>query len=184
MLLLVNFVSGFRLEFMYMSFIESIRSRLFHLHGFQLLVLLPQCIEITCFVCTKRINLVILKQSSDRLVIIAKGFSKVPNLHMLIKPKNLRIFQNLGSRDFWRIANSVLNKGKSAIPPLFNGQRCCLLHLIRQNCLLKTFLRTNLDDSGISSPVFFSITNFKLHNISVTPKMVKKVNFLGGYNEP
>ena len=23
--------------------------------------------------------------------------------------------------DFWRIANSVSNKGKSAIPPLFNG---------------------------------------------------------------
>ena len=28
--------------------------------------------------------------------------------------------QKLGSRDFWQIANSVLNKGKSAIPPLFN----------------------------------------------------------------
>ena len=23
--------------------------------------------------------------------------------------------------DFWRIANSVSNKGKSAIPPIFNG---------------------------------------------------------------
>ena len=29
--------------------------------------------------------------------------------------------QKLGSRDFWRIANSVLNEGNSAIPPLFNG---------------------------------------------------------------
>ena len=29
--------------------------------------------------------------------------------------------QKLGSRDFWRIENSVLNKGKSAIPPLFNA---------------------------------------------------------------
>ena len=29
--------------------------------------------------------------------------------------------QKLGSHNFWRIANSVLNKGKSAIPPLFNG---------------------------------------------------------------
>ena len=28
--------------------------------------------------------------------------------------------QKLGSQDFGRIANSVLNKGKSAIPPLFN----------------------------------------------------------------
>ena len=54
--------------------------------------------------------------------------------------------------------------------------RCCLLHLIQQNCLLKTFLRTlNLDDSGISLPVFPSRTNLKLHNIFVTLKMVKKV---------
>ena len=34
---------------------------------------------------------------------------------------------------------------------------------------------SNLDDSGISLPVFTSRTNLKLHNISVTPKMVKKV---------
>ena len=34
---------------------------------------------------------------------------------------------------------------------------------------------SNLDDSGISFPVFPSRTNLKLHNISVTPKMVKKV---------
>ena len=33
----------------------------------------------------------------------------------------------------------------------------------------------NLDDSGISLPIFPSRTNLKLHNISVTPKMVKKV---------
>ena len=34
---------------------------------------------------------------------------------------------------------------------------------------------SNLDDTGISLPVFPSRTNLKLHNISVTPKMVKKV---------
>ena len=34
---------------------------------------------------------------------------------------------------------------------------------------------SNLDDSGISLPGFPSITNLKLHDISVTPKMVKKV---------
>ena len=34
---------------------------------------------------------------------------------------------------------------------------------------------SNLDDSGISLPVLPSGTNLKLHNISVTPKMVKKV---------
>ena len=56
------------------------------------------------------------------------------------------------------------------------ARRCCLLHLIQQNCLLKTFLRTlNLDDSGISLPVFPLRTNLKLHNIFVTLKMVKKI---------
>ena len=29
--------------------------------------------------------------------------------------------QKLGSLDFWQIANGVLNKGKSAVPPLING---------------------------------------------------------------
>ena len=36
-------------------------------------------------------------------------------------------------------------------------------------------LNSNLDDSGISLPVFPSRTNLKLHNISVTPKMVRTV---------
>ena len=34
---------------------------------------------------------------------------------------------------------------------------------------------SNLDDSGISLPVFPSRTNLKLHDISVIPSMVKKV---------
>ena len=54
-------------------------------------------------------------------------------------------------------------------------QRCCLLHLIKQNYLLKTFPRTLILMTGISLPVFPSRTNLKLHTISITPKMVKKV---------
>ena len=77
---------------------------------------------------------------------------------MLIKQNSITS-QKLGSWDFWQIANSVLNKGKFAIPPLFNGRE----------------VNSNLDDSGISLPVFPSRTNLKLHNISITPKMVKKV---------
>ena len=37
------------------------------------------------------------------------------------KTKESITSQKPGSRDFWRIAISVLNKSKSAIPPLFNG---------------------------------------------------------------
>ena len=72
LLLLVNFLSGFRLELMYVPLVVSIRSNLTHLHGFQLLVLLP-IIEITFFDCTNRINLLDIKQSSDKLVTLQKG---------------------------------------------------------------------------------------------------------------
>ena len=36
-------------------------------------------------------------------------------------------------------------------------------------------LNSNIDDLGVSLPVFPSRINLKLHNISVTPKMVRKV---------
>ena len=61
LLLLVNFVSGFRLELMYIYLIASIRLSFTHLHGFQQLLLLPQFIEIIFFVCTNRINFLNLK---------------------------------------------------------------------------------------------------------------------------
>ena len=48
------------------------------------------------------------------------------------------------------------------------AQRRCVLQFIKQNC----FLKTNLEDSGIPLPAFPSRTNLKLHNISVTVKMV------------
>ena len=62
--------------------------------------------------------------------------------------------QKLGSQDFWQIANSVLNKGKSTIPPLFTVRRCCCLHLIKQNCLLNTFLITLILMTWVSLYLF------------------------------
>ena len=92
------------------------------------------------------------------------------------KTKESITSQKLGSQDFWRIANSVLNKGKSAIPPLFNGLEVLSSASDKAKLFAKNFSKSsNLDDSGISLPVFPSRTNLKLHNISITPKMVKKV---------
>ena len=54
LLLLVNFVSEFRLELMCISLNVNFRS---NLHGFELPFLLPQLIEISSFVCTSRIGL-------------------------------------------------------------------------------------------------------------------------------
>ena len=85
-------------------------------------------------------------------------------------------FQKRGSRDFWQIPNSVLNKGKSVIPLLFNGPEVLSSAPDKAKLFAENFSKkSNLDDSGISLPVFLSRTNLKLHNISVTPKMVKKV---------
>ena len=95
---------------------------------------------------------------------------------MLIKTKESITSQKLGSRDFWWIANSVLNKGKSAIPSLFNGLEVSSSASDKAKLFVANFSRnSNLDDSGISLPVFPSRTNLKLHNFSVTPKMIKKV---------
>ena len=57
------------------------------------------------------------------------------------KTKESITSQKLGSRNVWQIANSVLNKGESAIPPLFNVLEVLSSHLIKQNYLLKTFPR-------------------------------------------
>ena len=46
----------------------------------------------------------------------------------------------------------------------------------KEKLLAENFsLNSNLDDPGISLSVFPSRSNLKLHNISVTPKMVRKV---------
>ena len=84
--------------------------------------------------------------------------------------------QKLGSWDFWRIANSVLNKGKPAIPHLFNGPEVLSSASDKAKLFVENFSENSqFDDSGISLPVLPSRTNQKLHNISVTPKMVEKV---------
>ena len=95
---------------------------------------------------------------------------------MLIKQKSLITSQKHGSRDFWQIVNSVLNKGKSAIPPLLNVLEMLSFPSSKLNLYTKNFPKnSNPDNLGISLLVFCSGTNLKLHNISVTPKIVKKV---------
>ena len=92
------------------------------------------------------------------------------------KTKESITSQKLGSRDFWWIANSVLNIGKSAIPPLFNGPEVLSSASDEAKLFAENFsLNSSLDDLGVSLPVFPSRTNLKLYNISITPKMVRKV---------
>ena len=112
------------------------------------------------------------RQVSNR----CKRVLEAAKLAYATKTKESITSQKLGCRDFWRIANSVLNKGKSAIPFLFNGPEVLSSTSDKATLFAKNFSKnSNLDDSGISLPVFHSRTNLKRHNISITPKMVKKV---------
>ena len=82
------------------------------------------------------------------------------------KTRESIISQEHGSQDFWRIVNSVLDKDKSAIPPLFNGSEVLSSVSDKAKLYVKNLCKnSNLDHSGISLPAFPSITNLKLHNI-------------------
>ena len=80
---------------------------------------------------------------------------------MLLKQKIPSLFRNLVLRTFGKLLIVFSTKVNLLYLLYSTAQRCCLLLLIN----------SNLDDSGISLPVFPSRTHLKLH-ISITPKMV------------
>ena len=112
------------------------------------------------------------RQASNR----CKRVLEAAKLAYATKTKEPITSQKLASRDFWQIANSILNKSKSAISPLFNGLEVLSSASDKAKLFAKNFSKnSNLDDPGISLPLFLCRTNPKLHNIPITPNMVKKV---------
>ena len=126
------------------------------------------------FVCTNRINLLNLIYSLSRLVIVVKGFLKLPNLHMLLKQKSPSLTRNLALMTFDKLLIVFSTKANLLYHMYSMDWRCCLLHLTKQSHLLKTFLRTLILATPTFLPVFLSRTNLKLDNISITTKMVQK----------
>ena len=128
------------------------------------------------FYCTNKTNKssepkVQFRQTSNH----CKRVVEVAKLAYFNKTKESITSQKLGSQDFWQIVNSVLNKDKPAIPPLFNRPDVLSSASVKAKLFAENFSKnSNLDDLGVSLPVFPSRTNVKLNNISVTPKMVKK----------
>ena len=80
------------------------------------------------------------RQASNR----CKRVLEAAKLVYATKTKESITSQKLGCRDFWRIANSVFNKGNLLYLPYSMDRRYCLLYLIKQNYLLKTFPRTQI----------------------------------------
>ena len=90
-----------------------------------------------------------------RLVITVKGFLKLQNLHILLKQKNPSLTRNFVLGTFGK-SLIVFSTKVNLLYLLYSvAQRCCLLPLIKQNCLLKTFLRTLILITRVSLPVFF-----------------------------
>ena len=83
----------------------------------------------------------------------------MPNLHDNTTKESITS-QKLGSQDFWHIANSVFNKGKSAIPSLFNSPEVLSSASDKAKLFAKNFsINSNLNDLGISLPFFHPRTN-------------------------
>ena len=69
---------------------------------------------------------------------------------MQIKQKSQLLPRNLALVTFWQIANSVLNKGKSAISPLFKDLEVLSSASDRAKLLVENFsMNSNLDDSSL-----------------------------------
>ena len=141
-----------------------------------------------------------LSSATDKAKLFAKNFSKncnleYPGIPLLVFPfasnyckrllkalklvyanktKESIISQKLGFWDFWQIPGSVLNKGKSAVAPLFNSLEVLCAASDKAKLFAKTFSK-NCNLEGLGIPAFPLRTNLKLYNISVTSKIVKKV---------
>ena len=95
---------------------------------------------------------------------------------MLLKQKSPSLPRSLALGTFGELLTVFSTKVNLLYLLYLMDLRCCLLHLIMQNYLLKTFPRTQILMTLVFLlSVFPSRTNLKLHNISITPKIVKKV---------
>ena len=83
--------------------------------------------------------------------------------------------QLIESGAFWRICNSVLNRGKSIITPLFNGPEGLTTSTGKANLLARNFsCNSTLDDGPQQLTDFPSRTEQKLSSKNITAKMVSR----------
>jgi len=77
--------------------------------------------------------------------------------------------QKLESRDFWRICNSVLNRNKSSIPPLFNHLGVLASSKDKADLFAKTFSENStLNDSVHPLPEFPMRTELSLESLFIS----------------
>ena len=145
MLLLVNFVGGFRLELISSHsspwFSAPCAAAIVHRNHFFRMYQREKSSD----------SKVKFRQANNRCKRVLEAAKRA----YANKTKESITSQKLGSRDCWWIANSVFNKGKSAISPLFNGPEVLSSASHKAKLFPENFsLNSNLADSGVSLPVF------------------------------
>ena len=87
------------------------------------------------------------------------------------------VSQRLGTKDFWRIVNSVLKRNKSSLPALSTDtDRMATTSAEKAEILCRAFARnSSLDDGGRSLPAYPSRTDASLSIPSITVKQVRRI---------
>ena len=169
LLLLVNFVSGFRLELIY-TYIPHCKYQIKPLSS-------PWFTGAYAAAIVHRNHFFHFYQQNKsseskgkfrEASNVAKVFLKLPNLHMLIKQNSLSLPRDLALGTF----------GELLI--VFSTKLICYILYSSASDITKLFTKNfsknpNFDDSEISLPIFPSRTNLKLHHVFVTGKVVKRV---------
>ena len=84
--------------------------------------------------------------------------------------------ERLGSREFWRITNKVLNRGKSPISTIINGPEVISSSSDKAKLFARIFSsNSTLDDSNHPLPDFPLQTLHYIHDITVSVKEVSRL---------
>ena len=112
----------------------------------------------------------------DPSLIVARGFFELANLYILIKQKSLSLYRNVALWTFGKLLIMFSTRVNLLHILLFNGPDLLPSAPDKAKLLTKNFSGSSyLHDSDISLPVSLLERHNKLHNIFVTPKLVKKV---------
>ena len=83
--------------------------------------------------------------------------------------------ESLGTREFWRITNRVLNRGKPSIPTIVNGPKILSSSSDKASLFAKMFSsNSTLDDTNHPLPDFPLRTETLISNLKVTPSEVAR----------
>ena len=82
----------------------------------------------------------------------------------------------VGSKEFWRITNKVLGRGKASIPTLVEGPTQVISSTDKASIFASKFAaHSNLDDRGCLPPDFPPVTEEKICDLKVTAGQISKL---------